>query len=56
MWRNGQLSRNLLEEHVQITLIFLRIISFMLFTVLLLHMYFFWRISDSQFMSWIFEE
>ena len=30
-----------LEEHVQITLIFSRIISFMLFTVLLSHMYFF---------------
>jgi hypothetical protein len=38
-----------LEEHVRITLIFSRIISFMLFTVLLSHMYFFRRISDSQF-------
>ncbi len=40
-----------LEEHVRITLIFSRIISFMIFTVLLSHMYFFRRISDSQFMS-----
>jgi hypothetical protein len=40
-----------LEEHVRITLIFLRIISFMLITVLLSHMYFFRRISDSQFTS-----
>ena len=40
------------------TLIFSRIISFMLFTVLLSHLYFFRRISDSQFTSWIhdFEE
>jgi hypothetical protein len=40
-----------LEEHVRITLIFSRIISFMLFTVLLSHVYFFRRISDSQFTS-----
>jgi hypothetical protein len=42
-----------LEEHdVRITLIFSRIISFMSFTVLLSHnMYFFRRISDSQFTS-----
>jgi hypothetical protein len=32
-----------LEEHVRITLIFSRIISFMSFTVLLSHMYFFRR-------------
>jgi len=42
-----------LEEHVRITLIIPRIISFILFTVLLSHMYFFRRLSDSQFMSWI---
>ena len=45
-------------RNMRITLIFWRIISFMLFTVLLSHMYFFQRISDSQFTSWIhdFEE
>jgi hypothetical protein len=37
--------------YVRITLIFSRIISFMSFTVLLSHMYFFRRISDSQFTS-----
>jgi hypothetical protein len=37
--------------HVRISLIFSRIISFMLFTVLLSHMYFFRRISESQFTS-----
>ncbi len=46
---NKTLAARELEEHVQITLIFSRIISFMLFTVLLSHMYFFRRISDSQF-------
>ena len=48
-WRMGHtktLAARGLEEHVRITLIFSRIISFMSFTVLLSHMYFFRRISD----------
>ncbi len=37
----GTLAACGLEEHVQITLIFIRLISFMIFTVLLLLMYFY---------------
>ena len=48
-FRKETLAARGLEEHVRITLIFSRIISFMLFTVLLSHLYFFRRISDSQF-------
>ena len=46
-------ARGLEKRHdVRITLIFSRIISFMLFTVLLSLMYYFRRISDSRF-TWI---
>ena len=51
-WAGTLAARGLEEHDVRITLIFSRIISFMSFTVLLSHnMYFFRRISDSQFTS-----
>ena len=52
LWINTLAARGL-EEHniMQVSLIFVIIVSFMLFIVLLLSlMYFFWRHSDSRFM------